>query len=137
MSQRLPVCPPHVKAAFDAMPAKQRKVLLALRKLILQTHRDTEGAGLLVEDLRWGQPSYLTEKPQTGSTIRLGLTKKDEPAMFAHCGTTLIGDFRRAHGALFEFEGNRALLPGNDVDAVRTELQGCITQALMYKRQTN
>jgi hypothetical protein len=133
MSQRIPACPPHVKAAFDAMPAKQRKVLLALRKLILQTHRDTTQAGLLVEDLRWGQPSYLTDRPQTGSTIRLGLTKQNEPALYAHCGTTLIGDFRRAHGSRFEFEGNRALLPGHDINAVRTELSWCIKQALTYK----
>lgn len=128
----VPKCQPDVQAAFDAMPAAQRRTLLSVRRLIVETHQQTPQAGELIEALRWGQPSYLTEKPQTGSTIRLGLTADNRPALFCHCGTTLIGDFRRLHDGLFDFEGNRAMVIDGPVTRVKPALRDCIARALTY-----
>mgnify|MGYP000592624135 CR=1 FL=1 len=48
--------------------------------------------------LRWGQPAYLAPK---GSTLRVGIPKSGGAfALFAHCQTTLIADFREATGGV-------------------------------------
>ena len=100
---------PAVKAAFDAFPEGQRQDLLKLRDLIFHTHAETPEAGDLIETLKWGQPSYLTEKPKSGSTIRLGLPKTGGFAIYTHCQTTLISDFRVLFPDDFTYEGNRAV----------------------------
>jgi hypothetical protein len=61
-----------VEAVFDAYPRPVRAKLLALRRLILDTAKRTEGVGRLQETLKWGQPSYLTS--ETGSAARSGST---------------------------------------------------------------
>lgn len=99
--------PDDVRAVFDAAPARSRSGLLALRDLIFAT---AEEAGIvpLTEALRWGQPAYLAPK---GSTLRVGIPKSGEAfALFAHCQTTLIADFREATGGAFRTEKTRAVL---------------------------
>jgi hypothetical protein len=49
---------------------------MQLRMHILDAASETEGVGELEETLKWGQPSYLTKKPKSGRTIRIGREKK-------------------------------------------------------------
>ena len=128
-----PPCPPQVTAAFDRVDPSARSVLYEIRDAIFKAHSNTKDVGELVEDLRWGQPSYLTENPQTGSTIRLGVVKSGRPALFCHCGTNLIDTFRERYRDVFNFEGKRALIPVADISSVREELAHCIALALTYK----
>ena len=123
---------PAVKATFDAFPDNLKPGLLALRDLIFATHADTPGSGQLIETLKWGQPSYLTEKPKTGSTIRLGLPKSGGTAIYTHCQTTLISDFRVLFPDEFTYEGNRAVhfAEGETPDAAK--LVFLIRNALTY-----
>lgn len=133
MDKRLENCPEHVAIAFLNLPDTIIDELLELRTLIVATHSKITNVGELIEDLRWGQPSYLTAKPVTGSTIRLGVGKCGRPAVFCHCQSHLIDTFRSQYEPVFEFEGNRALILTSTVKASKAELAHCIEQALTYK----
>jgi len=88
----------------------------------------------LVECLKWGQPAYLTERPKSGSTIRLGGFKRNDPryALYVHCQSGLIGLFRDHYEDLFSFEGNRAVVFDPDNLAPLEPLKHCIRMALTY-----
>ena len=64
-----------IEAIFAAYPKPVRTKLLALRRLIFDTAKTTGGVGPLEEALKWGQPSYLTSKTRSGSTIRIDQVK--------------------------------------------------------------
>jgi hypothetical protein len=121
-----------VEAAFAAYPEGVRAQLLALRGFILETAAATQGVGPVEEALRWGQPSYLTPKSKSGSTIRIDRLKGGGYAMFFHCQTNLVETFRDHYGGVLRFAGNRAIEFRED-DAVPAEaLRHCIGLALTY-----
>ena len=125
-----------VAAAFDSYPAKPRRKLLALRKLILETARATEGVGEIEETLKWGEPAYLTPVTKSGSTIRIAWKKArpTEVAMYFHCQTNLVETFREWFPDDFQFEGNRSLV-FQEGEAVPTrKLALCVAAALTYHR---
>ena len=125
---------PEVTAqAIEGYPKDAQTALLAVRDLIYEIKNNDPDIGTLQEVLRWGELSFITEKPKTGSMIRLALTRSGEPALFFHCGTTLIESFRTQYSHIFEFETNRALVLRLPVNETVTELSHCIKQALRYK----
>ncbi|NSX54865.1 DUF1801 domain-containing protein [Parasulfitobacter algicola] len=122
-----------IAAAYDAFPKDVRNVLLELRRLILTTAIDTKEVSAVTEALKWGQPSYLTK---TGTTIRLGRDKASgRPAIFVHCQTSLVGEFRDMFPGVFDFQGNRAVILKDDVGSVIKPLQLCISAALTYHQR--
>ncbi|GAK45907.1 conserved protein [Tepidicaulis marinus] len=125
-----------VEAAFGAFPVKLRRPLLRLRALIFETAAATDGVGPLEECLKWGQPSYLTPKTKSGSTVRLGAAKDGETcALYVHCQTRLAGMFRAHYPDVFTFEGNRAVHFKPDEALPEKELRHCIQMALTYKKR--
>ena len=124
----------NVRTAFDAHPKPVRAGLLALRKLILDTARKTPGVGPITEDLRWGQPSFLTQTTGSGSTIRIDCLR-DEPdkfAMFFNCQTGLIDQFRAIYGDQLAIVGNRAIEFHVGDPLPEEELSHCIALALTH-----
>ena len=126
-----PFSDPKVAARFAGFPDALRPSLMSLRALIYQTASETEGVGPLLETLKWGQPAYLTPKTKSGSTLRLGLPKSGGFALYAHCQTTIISDFRTLFPSDFTFEGNRAVL-FEDGAAPDDKLRLMIKSALTY-----
>ena len=128
---------PAVKVAFDAFPHIARRELRLARQLIFEVVAANPEIGDIVETLKWGQPSYLPKKPKIGSTLRLGVlkSKPDTAAIFFHCQTTLISNFRQRYPGDFTFEGNRALLCGHGIKPVAVQLRHCIAMALTYHLQ--
>jgi Domain of unknown function (DU1801) len=126
--------PPEVAAVFAACPAPTRAKLLALRQLILETAAATPGVGELTETLKWGQPSYVTARSKSGSTVRIDALKSPAGgyAMYFHCQTTLVDGFKEMFGELFRYEGNRAIQFGLADTLPKAELSHCIAQALTY-----
>ena len=61
---------PTVGKIFAAYPPKLRKRLLAVRQMIFDVAKRTEGVGKLQETLKWGEPAYVTAATGSGSTIR-------------------------------------------------------------------
>ncbi len=119
-----------VAAAFDAVTDPVREVLLAVREIVFATAAELPETGGVREYLAWGQPAYRPRRDGVGVAVRLG-EQAGTPAMFVHCRTTLISDFRSMAGHL-EFGGRRAVL----FDPVRplplTELAAMIERALTY-----
>jgi hypothetical protein len=135
-TRRIPIASAAVARVFGAYPPKIRRRLMALRELIFRTAAKTGGVGRIEETLKWGEPAYVTAESKSGSTIRIDW-KKAKPAQYAmyfHCQTTLVGDFRRQFPYKFRFEGNRAIVfDENDAIPAR-ELAVCIATALTYHR---
>lgn len=125
---------PAIAQVFLSYPETLRSRLLFLRELIFQVASETEGLGTLEEELKWGQPSYITVRPRSGSTVRIDRVK-DAPqtyALYFHCQTTLIDDFKEIYGNKFTYEGNRAIV-FREGDAIPVEeLKHCISLALTY-----
>lgn len=123
-----------VRSVFEAYPVTVRTSLLRLRDLILETAAATEGVGPLEETLKWGQPSYLTPKTKSGSTIRIDQVKGEAGryALYCHCQTSLIENFRALYPEDFRFEGNRALLFDAENPPPEDALRHCIALALTY-----
>ena len=67
---------PTVAKIFAAYPPKLRKRLLAVRQMIFDVAKQTEGVGKLQETLKWGEPAYVTTETGSGSTIRINRHKK-------------------------------------------------------------
>jgi Domain of unknown function (DU1801) len=121
---------------FATYPPQIRRQLSALRKLIFEVAKTTEGVGPIEEALKWGEPAYLTSYSKSGSTIRLGW-KKSNPAQYAiyfNCQTNLVESFRTLFPSEFKFQGNRAIV-FDAADVVPTDaLCFCIAAALTYHR---
>ncbi|CAM2005641.1 DUF1801 domain-containing protein [Acanthopleuribacter pedis] len=130
----IPFQTPEVAIVFDRFPDHLRPHLLGLRDLIFATAAATDGVGPLQETLKWGQPSYRTTQSGSGTTLRLGLLKGQTNccALFVHCQTTLIADFRARYPDRLRFEGKRALVFAANAPLPVTALRTCITLALTY-----
>jgi len=122
-----------VEAAFSAYPKPVKARLLALRRLILNTAKATKGVGTLEETLKWGQPSYLTPKTKSGSTIRIDQVKPvpGQYAVYFHCQTNLVETFRELYPEL-RYSGNRAILLDAQEKVPEAELRHCVALALTY-----
>lgn len=99
-----------VAAVFKAYPPAVRTDLMALRDVIFAVAEETPGVGKLTETLKWGQPSYVTEATGSGSTVRIDRLKgrDDGYALYFHCQSGLVGQFRELYPGTFEVEGERA-----------------------------
>lgn len=123
-----------VAEAFDAYPKKIRTRLMFLRNLIFEVAYKTEGVGELQETLKWGQPSYLTTRSGSGTTIRLDqlAALKGKYEICVHCQTTLVGPFKKQYGDEFTYDANRGLVLDADDDIPLEELSHFIYLALTY-----
>jgi hypothetical protein len=132
---------PAVAALFDTCPKPQKSKLLALRRLILDTARTTEGVGAIEEALKWGQASYLTSETKSGSTVRIDRVKSadNQVAVYFHCQTDLVETFRELYPEL-TYGGNRSILLDAANALPEAALRHCVALALTYhlnKRKNN
>ena len=127
---------PDVEDKFMSYSEPVRSKLLFLRHLVLETALETNGVGELEEALKWGQPSFLTNKTKSGSTIRVDKLKSQEGkyAMYFICNTNLVERFQEQYPTMFHFDGNRALIFDIDDEIPVMELKDCIAQALTYHK---
>ena len=122
-----------VAAVFKAYPPALRSRLMALRELVFDIADSTAGVGPLTETLKWGQPSYLTQKTGSGSTVRIDRLKKvDGYAIYFHCQSGLIEKFREIYPGTFRYEGKRAILFDEGERVPVRALRHCIGLALTH-----
>ena len=125
-----------VRAALDATAPTARQTLLQLRRLIFETAHETEDCGRLVETLKWGQISYLTQAPKTGSTIRIGpLSDRNAVALYVHCQTNLADQFRVHYESELNIVGKRFIEISTDQPLPEDALGHCIALALTYHKR--
>lgn len=122
-----------VAAVFKDYPPDLRKRLMALRELVFDTAAATPGVGRLDETLKWGQPSYLTAESGSGTTVRIDrLKNRDGYAIYFHCQSGLVDQFRTIYPDTFAYEGKRAIVL-TAKDRVPTRALGhCIALALTH-----
>ena len=122
-----------VAAVFRTYPPGLRIRLMALRELVFDTAEKTAGVGPLTETLKWGQPSYLTAKTASGTTVRIDRLKAgDGYAVYFHCQSGLVGQFRELYPDTFRYEGKRAIV-FNAADRLPARaLRHCIALALTH-----
>ena len=125
---------PRVGAAFKAYPPDVRARLMALRETIFEVAAATHGVGRLTETLKWGQPGYLTEETGSGTTVRIDQLKGDSGgyAIYFHCRSGLVGQFRELYPETFAYEGERAILFDPRTNVPARELRHCIALALTH-----
>ena len=123
---------PLVEAAYSSFPEATRLGLLRLRDLIFEIADETPGVGSLEETLKWGQPAYLTSETRSGTTIRLGFPKSGGFALYVHCQTTIIAEFRDLFPEGLDYEGNRAIHFQNTSELSSDAVGLLIARALTY-----
>ena len=115
-----------------------RQQLGEIRQLVLDAAEETEGVGNLLEALRWGQFSFLTAETGSGSTIRIdGRKENGKLAVYFHCQSGLINDFKELYPKTFTFEGQRALVFDAKAPLPAAELKHCISLALTHHLRKN
>jgi hypothetical protein len=122
-----------VASVFKAYPPALRSKLMALRELVFDTAARTEGVGRLTETLKWGQPSYLTEETGAGTTVRIDRLKGNGGyAVYFHCQSGLVGQFRELYPDTFKYEGKRAIVFDAKDRVPARELRHCLALALTH-----
>ena len=127
-----PFASANIAAAFDVTDQQAREGLLKLRELVFDVADDLPQIGRLEEALRWGQPSYLTPETKSGSTLRLGIPKSGGFALFVHCQTSLISDYKAAFPDAKNIEGKRAILYRDPQNIDTNKTKWLIRQTLIY-----
>ena len=127
-----PFTSPSVRDAYAAFPQRARETLMALRTMIYEIG-ETLPVGRIEESTKWGQPSYATPDTNLATPIRLGLSKAGDPAIFTHCQTTVMNDFRALAPTNIAFDGNRAVHLPLDTSPDLNELAPLIRAALTYR----
>lgn len=115
------------------MKTKLRTRLAKLRTLILILAQEMEGVGQIEESLKWGQASFATVRPKSGTPIRIdGNANEDTYSLFVPCSTSLISGFRETHPGMFDYHGNREIRLDLNAPLPKAELSLFITAALTY-----
>ncbi len=123
-----------VAAVFKAYPPAVRARLLALREMVFDVAATTPGVGRLTETLKWGQPSYLTAESGSGTTVRIDRLKgrDDAYAVYFHCRSGLLDQFRSIYPDTFACEGRRAMLFDAKDRVPARALRHCLALALTH-----
>ena len=122
-----------VAPLFKAYPAGVRARLMALRALVFDVAARTEGVRRLLETLKWGQPSYLTEETGSGTTVRIDRLKdRDGYAIYFHCQSGLVDAFRAIYPDTFTYEGKRAIVFDTTDRVPGRQLRHCVALALTH-----
>jgi len=124
---------PEVKEIFSAYPEIVKDKLMFLRELIFQVAEENDEIGKIEETLKWGDPSYLTSAPKSGTTVRLSSVRAHDKkfAISIHCQTSLMSDFKEIYPEL-EYEGNRSIIFDVGTDFSKETVRHFIFLALTY-----
>lgn len=100
-----------IKQTFDGYQPQTQKVLLQIRAWIFEIASNSEKIGGVEECLKWGEPSYVTTKPKSGTTLRIAQLKSDTTkfGMYVSCQSSLIEEFRVAYPDL-NYDKNRGVI---------------------------
>ena len=119
---------------YESYEGPRGDKIRSLRMLVLDVAEKTDGVGQIEECLKWGQPSFVTKKPKSGSTVRIDEVggTDDKYAMYFICNTNLVERFREQYPDTFDYEGNRAIIFDVTDEVPEIELRHCVAMALTY-----
>jgi hypothetical protein len=124
---------PAVLSLLGSYPEPLRSALTALREIILRTAAENAEIGEIEEELKWGQPSYLTARPNTGTTIRIDRDKSElgDYALFVNCQSSLVSDWKTLFPNL-TFGGDRSVHFKLEDPLPEDAVRHMVTMALTY-----
>lgn len=108
--------------------------LVQIRTLIYTIAAENKDIGEITESLKWGQPTYSTLKSKSGTPIRMDRLN-DQVAIYFHCQTSLIENFRELFANDLQFLNNRAILLNPLEPLPLNEIRFCLSSALLYHKQ--
>ncbi|GAC21340.1 DUF1801 domain-containing protein [Paraglaciecola arctica] len=122
-----------IRQVFDNCQPKTKQALLTIRQWIFEIAKSTEQIGQIAECLKWGEPSYVTASPKSGTTLRLSQLKSnpEEFGLFVHCQTSLIEEFRQVY-ADFQYDKNRGVIFDSSKPLQTDAIKQFIFLALTY-----
>lgn len=108
-----------------------------LRRIILQTADQIENI-TIVETLKWGEPSWLPDRPRIGSTLRAAWKpeRPDHLSLFVNCSTTIAATMQEIYPNAFFYERNRALHFSLNMAAPEAAIAHCAAITFIYHRKT-
>lgn len=119
----------NIENKYNSYPPEYQTPLLRIRQLIYEVASKIPAVGEIEESLKWGQPSY---KSKLGTPIRLDRFDDGKVAVFVHCQTTLIEEFKSLFRETLEFSKNRAIIIDIHKELPISELALFIEKALLY-----
>lgn len=127
---------PQIAEVLDRHPAGLCDALNRLRDLIMDVAAETAGESRLVETLKWGQPSYLTEAPKSGATVRIDADASHDGdyALYVPCSTTLVAEWRDMYPHLV-FGGDRSVHFRLADPLPEAEVRHMVGMAMTYHRR--
>lgn len=127
------IADPDVAQAFARHPDKLKQALLRLRGLILEVAAEAAPQSTLIETLKWGQPSYLTQKPKAGTTVRIDAdgSHRGGYALYVPCSTTLVAQWRDQYPQL-TFGGDRSVHFQLGESLPEAAVRHCVAMAMTY-----
>ncbi len=104
----LPELPNHIEQVVLKWPQAAQRVYHHLRQIVFDTAASNSAVAPLNEDLKWGEPAFLTK---TGTTLRIAWKAQhpDQIGLFVICHTDLLDQIRALYPQAFRYEGTRAL----------------------------
>jgi len=112
---------------------KAGKRMQELHALIRKLANETKGVGTVKQSVKWGQASFATVSPKSGTPIRIGSnTQAGTYSLYVPCSTSLISGFRETHPDMFNYHGNREIQLDLNAPLPKAELSLFITAALTY-----
>ncbi|MEO9529562.1 DUF1801 domain-containing protein [Roseibium sp.] len=127
---------PEVLELLESHPPDVRTALSRLRTLIVETAQGNERIGELQETLKWGQASYLTVRPKTGTTIRIDRDRSEagDVVLYVNCRSSLVSEWRGLFPQL-TYGGDRSVHFKVNTPLPEEELRQMISMALTYHRK--
>ena len=132
-----PELPAELAAKFAGYPSNAYAALMQIRGWIFDLAADHPAIGEITETLKWGEPAYLTDRPKSGTTIRLAWSPKrpDSAGIFVNCQTTLLDDWRGLYGETLDLVGNRQIRLPLGAPLPADPIRHCLAMALTYHQR--
>ncbi|WP_438786601.1 DUF1801 domain-containing protein [Enterococcus sp. DIV0756] len=116
-----------IQTFYPTYSAQEKQKLIELQNLIHEIAGESDIQ--LVESAKWGQLSFATPN---GTPIRIDRFSDTQVALFVHCQTHLIDDWKSLFSESLSFSKNRAILFQLDESLPEEPLKICIDQAFHY-----
>ncbi|WP_208721788.1 hypothetical protein [Leptospira mtsangambouensis] len=118
---------------FNLTPAMLEK-FMEIRNWIYELSHADEKIGEIAECLKWGEPSFLTPKTKSGSTIRMAKVNELEFALYFNCKTTIAKEIAIEFPE-WNCDGKRALYFSVSQKISKSKLIICLKKALLYHKR--
>lgn len=123
-----------IEELFSNYEEPYKSKLLEIRELIFACAEKNSEVGKLKESIKWGQPTYSTLETKSGTPIRIDRFGESDVAIFFNCHTVLVDAFREIFSKELNFSKNRAIIIDPLQNLPITQLEFCISSALVYHK---